>query len=63
VKREKYQPRLKGETARTVVLGVRRWHAEYKAMPKPRDICRRHNITKGCLYDILAGRSYKHVRP
>lgn len=53
-----YEPRLWPEAVRE----IRKWHAEYTAIPKPRDICKRFNIDRNRIYDLIAGRSYKDVR-
>jgi hypothetical protein len=58
MKREQYEPRLFPDLVRE----IRRWHAEYSAIPKPRDICRQYNISRNRLWAIVSYSSYKDVR-
>jgi hypothetical protein len=43
-----------------LVRALREWHAEYSAVPKPRDICRKYNISREQLYSAV--HRYKSVR-
>jgi hypothetical protein len=55
VKRGKYKPRVFPALARVILD----WHAQYSAIPKPRDICKMYGISRQQLYDVIHHRTHK----
>jgi hypothetical protein len=53
---------MKGRLPHDAVREIRNWWAAYELVLKPRDICRRHRISRSTIYDIVRRRAYKDVR-